>query len=998
VDSTTVDANCYEYQLVATDNVGNVATLVSPSQVEVDRTAPTGTIAAAPVGPVGGNAVSLTGTSADAASGVQKVDLTFSGPASGAVCHSPASPTAWTCTWDTTVGVPDGTYTLTLTVTDNAGNTGTATRTIAVDNTPPVISFKDFVENTNSQFTYWSGTGSTLFYNPGQSASFTVHMNATDAGSGVNRVDFPNLGSNWSPAGFSDTSAGPVYGANYTYTAGPTAPGNQLATAWDNVGYSATAGFTLTPDAAPPTGGTVTTPNVITSSTTASIAFTNGSDPAGGSGLGTTQLQRRVGTYTAGACAGYGPWTNIGSANPTSPFSDSTLADGNCYQYQLEAWDNVNNQATYTDPTDEVKVDLTAPSGTISGTPAGPLAGTGTISGTAADSSSGVAQVKLDYSGPAAANICTVTVTPTTWSCPWNTTALADGTYTLTATITDFAGNSGTVTRTIVVDNNPPVRSFKDFVEVTNGQYMYENNAAAQLWYNPAQSGSFTARVNATDAGSGMNRVDFPDLDGAATLWTPNGGSTDAVGSSGVWSGTYSWSAGAASPGVQNAVASDNAANSGTVPFTVTADAAAPTGGSVSYTNNIINATTTPVTFVNGSDPAGGSGLGNMQLQRAVGTYTGGACVGYSPFADIGPANPTSPYSDATLVDGNCYKYRYEVWDNVNNLTIYTDASSSEVKVDTTAPTGTINAAPASPWSGTEALAGTSADSGSGVKQISLDYSGPGTGNICVVAGSSSPWGCNWDTTTASDGTYTITLTVTDQAGNTGTATRTVLVDNTPPTITFNSYAAGSNAQYQHATGSNMFFNPAQSGSFTLKMNASDSGSGVNRVDFPDVDGAGTLWTPPGGTDSTGAGGVYSLTYSWGAGAIATGPQNATATDNAGKSATAGFQFTPDSTAPSGGTIVVSNAITTGSTTNVAFTASTDGAGSPWARPSCSGAWAPTPPARARHTRHGATSAPPTRRARTPTARLRTAAATSTSSRCGTTSTTRSSTRTRRTR
>ncbi len=48
----------------------------------------------------------------------------------------PASPLTATATWNT-LGLADGTHTLTATATDAAGNTNTATRTVIVDNTPP---------------------------------------------------------------------------------------------------------------------------------------------------------------------------------------------------------------------------------------------------------------------------------------------------------------------------------------------------------------------------------------------------------------------------------------------------------------------------------------------------------------------------------------------------------------------------------------------------------------------------------------------------------------------------------------------------------------------------------------------------------------------------------------------------------------------------------------------------------------------------------------------
>ena len=38
----------------------------------------------------------------------------------------------------------------------------------------------------------------------------------------------------------------------------------------------------------------------------------------------------------------------------------------------------------------------------------------------------------------------------------WNTTTVADGAHTLSATATDRAGNPATATRVVTVDNTPP--------------------------------------------------------------------------------------------------------------------------------------------------------------------------------------------------------------------------------------------------------------------------------------------------------------------------------------------------------------------------------------------------------------------------------------------------------------------------------------------------------------------------------------------------------------
>src|SRR5690606_5175088 len=104
---------------------------------------------------------------------------------SGTVCASPPTPTTWTCSWNT-AAVADGTYTLILEVTDNAGNREVTPieRTVTVDNLPPVVTFTGFTENASAQFQHVIGT--TMYYNPAQSGSFDANVTAVDAGVGVN--------------------------------------------------------------------------------------------------------------------------------------------------------------------------------------------------------------------------------------------------------------------------------------------------------------------------------------------------------------------------------------------------------------------------------------------------------------------------------------------------------------------------------------------------------------------------------------------------------------------------------------------------------------------------------------------------------------------------------------------------------------------------------------------------------------------------------------------
>jgi len=58
--------------------------------------------------------------------------------------------------------------------------------------------------------------------------------------------------------------------------------------------------------------------------------------------------------------------------------------------------------------------------------------------------------------------------------------------------------------------------------------------------------------------------------------------------------------------------------------------------------------------------------------------------------------------------------------------------------------------------------------------------------NVALTASSSSTWTYDWNISSVTEGSYTVTVTGTDLAGNTyaGTDSITLTVDNTAPTVT----------------------------------------------------------------------------------------------------------------------------------------------------------------------------------------------------------------------
>jgi signal peptidase I len=201
--------------------------------------------------------------------------------------------------------------------------------------------------------------------------------------------------------------------------------------------------------------------------------------------------------------AGANNWKPLCTAL-TSPYNcswNTTLpAFPNGY-YDLRAVAVSGITSTTSAPVTDVLVDNTAP--TVSMTdPGTPLSGTRTFAATASDADSGITQVTLQYSksgtGPWT-TFCTITATP--YSCRFDTTTLAGGTYSFRAIATDAAGFSTTSTAVAnrVIDNTISSVSLED-----PGDYL---TGVVPL----------TANANST---AGVSSVKIQSAPAGTTTWT----------------------------------------------------------------------------------------------------------------------------------------------------------------------------------------------------------------------------------------------------------------------------------------------------------------------------------------------------------------------------------------------------------------------------------------------------------------------------------------------
>jgi hypothetical protein len=196
-------------------------------------------------------------------------------------------------------------------------------------------------------------TGPRLFYKSGASDTFTVTENTGDAtttGVAANGA-IPNL--TQPGTGFTGAAAGPWTSGTYTIGAGlatEVTPTVRIS----NLNGTADGTFTLTPDAAAPTGGALTVNGVAatsggTTTTTTSTSFpidlrTNYAETASASesGLASSNLVRKRHPFLNDAC-------DLGTLEETvttaSGTTNSGIIAGKCYVYTLTGIDNVGNSA-----------------------------------------------------------------------------------------------------------------------------------------------------------------------------------------------------------------------------------------------------------------------------------------------------------------------------------------------------------------------------------------------------------------------------------------------------------------------------------------------------------------------------------------------------------------------------------------------------------------------------------------------------------------------------
>ncbi|MCE1989467.1 Ig-like domain-containing protein [Enterobacter roggenkampii] len=341
--------------------------------------------------------------------------------------------------------------------------------------------------------------------------------------------------------------------------------------------------------------------------------------------------------------------------------------------------------------------------------------------------------------------------------------ALTDGTVTLSATITDSAGNSSTQTHDVVV-----------------------NTASVALTVNTVSGDDV---INAAEAGSSLviNGSSAQFASGTQVTVTLNGKTyTATIQSDGTWTTTVpAADVGALADGARYQVsvsAQDSAGNSASATHGISVDTTAPVVsiGTLSVDDMLNAAEAQQPLIVHGSSSAEAGQTVTVTLGGK--TYT--ALVGSD-----GTWTLDVPAADlATLSQG-----ALTVTASVNDKAGNSGQTTHTLTVDTVAPTVTISTvADDDIVNNAEQLAGqtirgtTTAEQG---QTVTVSFNGHSYQATVGADGSWSVFVPGRDFLGLSDGEYTITASVSDRAGNPGSATHDVTLNGDVPTITINTFA-----------------------------------------------------------------------------------------------------------------------------------------------------------------------------------------------------------------
>lgn len=319
-----------------------------------------------------------------------------------------------------------------------------------------------------------------------------------------------------------------------------------------------------------------------------------------------------------------------------------------------------------------------------------------------------------------------------------------DGSYTVSVTVADAQGNGGADTVVVTVRNLPPT-----ITGVTNNGPI-------------AEGGSATITVAASDPGGAKDPLTYAfdcNNDGTYEVAPPSGNSASC---------TFP-TAGSFTVGVTVADG-DGGTATGSTSVTVNAP------------QNEAPVVTAPANQTANEGAAKSFELGSFADLSTGGPWTvdvdwgdGSAHTAFSVTASGSLGSQTHTYAD-NRSDGAAYSVSVKVTDKGD----LSDSKSFNVTVANVAPAVTIRGAPAGSPEGTAIALDSTVTDPSLLDAFTYAWSATKNGQPFGASGAAASFSLTPD----DNGSYVVTLTVTDDDGGRGSASSTIAVTNAPPTIT----------------------------------------------------------------------------------------------------------------------------------------------------------------------------------------------------------------------
>ncbi|UUR70544.1 Ig-like domain-containing protein [Enterobacter asburiae] len=637
----------------------------------------------------------------------------------------------------------DNGYTVQVSVSDAAGNPGSAGKAITLDTTPPTVSFNavagdnviNSVEHGQAQIVSGTATGASV----GDKLVITIGSNQY-----TTTVD---ASGNWS-VGVPASVISALNDGTVTLSATITdSAGNSSTQTHDVVVNTASVALTV---------NTVSGDDVINAAEAGSSLVISGSSAQLASGTQVTVTLNGK-TYTA-TIQSDGSWTT------TVPAADvGALADGASYQVSVSAQDSAGNSAS---ATHGISVDTTAPVVSIATLSVDDML------------NAAEAQQPLTVHGSSSAEVGqTVTVTlggksytatvanDGTWTLDIpavDLAALSQGALTVTASVNDKAGNNGQTTHTLTVDTVAPTVTISTVADddiVNNAEQLAGQTIRGTTTAEQGQTVTVSFNGHSYQATVGA--------DGSWSVFVPG---RDFLGLS---DGDYTITASV----------SDRAGNPGSATHDVTLNGDVPTITINTFAqDDIVNAAEhgTPLVVSGTTDaPAGQTVTITLNGKTYTATVQNDGTWSYT----VGSADVTA------LADGGSYVINAQVSNTIGN----SGSDNHSVTVDLTAPSMGISIDSLQNDTGLSASdfitndaqvvvnGSLTAQLGNNEKaQISLD--GGNTWIDLTVTGTTWRYA---DGRTLTDGTYQYQVRVIDNAGNVGaTDSQDVVIDLTKPVAT----------------------------------------------------------------------------------------------------------------------------------------------------------------------------------------------------------------------